>query len=78
MNIPTTQRRFWLLAAIITSLASEQALSESKVDVRLKKRAARPVACCAGCHPAIGVQRRFRRDPPIDTDQSPERREIQR
>ena len=47
MNIPTTQRRFWLLAAMITSLAGGQALAESKVDVRLKKRAARPVAAAA-------------------------------
>ena len=47
MNISTTQRRFWLLAAMITSLAGGQALAESKVDVRLKKRAARPVAAAA-------------------------------
>ena len=47
MNIPTTQRRFWLLATMITSLAGGQALAESKVDVRLKKRVARPVAAAA-------------------------------
>ena len=47
MNIPATQRRFWLLATMITSLAGGQALAESKVDVRLKKRVARPVAAAA-------------------------------
>jgi len=35
------------LATMITSLAGGQALAESKVDVRLKKRVARPVAAAA-------------------------------
>ncbi|HAB12501.1 MAG TPA: hypothetical protein DCE47_12510 [Planctomycetaceae bacterium] len=47
MHIPTTQRHFWLLAAMITSLASGQALAESKVDVRLTKRIGRPVVMTA-------------------------------
>jgi hypothetical protein len=38
MHIQTTQRRLWLLAAMITSLATGQAYAQGKVDIRQKKQ----------------------------------------